>query len=394
MRLVWKLLRRHVSVLQLTGFFLTNLVGVAIILTAVQLYRDVRPLVEAPDSFLSNDFLVLTKEVGQVAVGGTFFMRAELDSLAAQPFVESVGEFASARYSVVGGISFGGAGFQTYMFFESVPDRFLDVESDRWQFADGDRLIPIILPRNYLNLYNFGFASTQGLPQVTEDLVQKVVMDIDVTGGGYRESFKGQIVAFSNRLNTILVPESFMEWSNARFADKPAADPSRVIIEVRNTADEAMAAYLTAHGYRIEGDNQSGGRASYFLRMAAGIVGGVGLLITVLSFFILMLSIFLLLQKNARKLEDLLLVGYTSAQVSRPYQMLTLGLNLLAVLCVIPVVACLRAKYITLAATFTETEIETGIFPTLLIGIALALGVTIVNAIAIRRKVDSLRVQD
>ncbi len=390
MKLVWKLLRKHISVLQLTGFFLANLVGIAIILAAVQLYRDVRPMVEAPDSFLSNDFLVLTKEVGQVAVGGTFFTRAELDSLAVQPFVESMGEFVSARYSVVGGISVGGAGFQTYMFFESVPDHFLDVESDSWKFAEGDRMIPIILPRNYLNLYNFGFASTQGLPQVTEELVRQVVMDIDLTGGGRSEPFKGRIVAFSNRLNTILVPESFMEWSNARFADKPASEPSRVIIEVRNTADEALSAYLSAHGFRIEGENQDMGRASYFLRMVTGIVGGVGAIITALSFFILTLSIFLLLQKNARKLEDLLLAGYTPAQVSRPYQMLTLILNLSAVACAIPFVVWVRAKYIPLMAAIAENGTETGILPTILIGAALAILVTVINTIAIRRKVDRL----
>ncbi len=390
MKLIWKLLRKHVSVLQLAGFFLTNLAGVAIILAAVQLYRDIRPVVEAPDSFLSNDFLVLTKDVGRVAVGGTFFTRAELDSLAAQPIVEAMGEFTSARYGVVGGISIGGAGFQTYMFFESVPDHFLDVESDRWKFAEGDRVIPIILPRNYLNLYNFGFASTQGLPQVTEELVKQVVMDVDIEGGGRRESFKGQIVAFSNRLNTILVPESFMEWSNARFADKPVSEPSRVIIEVSNTADDALHAYLSANHFRIEGDNQEGGRTGYFLRLATAVVAGVGLLITALSFFILMLSIFLLLQKNARKLEDLLLVGYTPAQVSRPYQMLTLALNMSVVVCAIPVIIWVRAKYLPLTATLTGNETGAGIGPTLLVGLALALLVTAVNAIAIRRKVDRL----
>ena len=63
MKLIWQLLRQHVSVLQLAGFLVTNLVGVAIVLTAVQLYRDVTPALQAPDSFLDNDFIILTKEV-------------------------------------------------------------------------------------------------------------------------------------------------------------------------------------------------------------------------------------------------------------------------------------------------------------------------------------------
>ena len=37
MRLVWKLLRQHVSLLQLGGFFLANLVGMVIILLSIQI---------------------------------------------------------------------------------------------------------------------------------------------------------------------------------------------------------------------------------------------------------------------------------------------------------------------------------------------------------------------
>lgn len=47
-----------------------------------------------------------------------------------------------------------------------------------------------------------------------------------------------------------------------------------------------------------------------------------------MSFYILMLSIFLLLQKNSAKLENLLLLGYAPGRVARPYWLLTLWLNL------------------------------------------------------------------
>ena len=307
MKLIWQLLRQHVSVLQLAGFLVTNLVGVAIVLTAVQLYRDVTPALQAPDSFLDNDFIILTKEVEGAGIGKTSFTQTELAELAEQPFTEALGEFTPARYSVMGGISLAGIGMRTYLFFESVPDRFLDVRSDEWGFEEGSEFVPIILPRNYLNLYNFGFASTRGLPQVSEDLVRGITLDLDLSGRGQFRNLKGRVVAFSNRLNTILVPEEFIRWSNRRFADKPAADPSRIILEVRNAADDRIHEYLALHRYQIEGGAGDEGRASYFLRMATGVVVGVGLLITVLSFFILLLSIFLMLQKNLKKLDDTML---------------------------------------------------------------------------------------
>ena len=43
-RLVWKLLRQHISVGQLAGFFLANLFGMMIVLLSVQFYRDVLPV--------------------------------------------------------------------------------------------------------------------------------------------------------------------------------------------------------------------------------------------------------------------------------------------------------------------------------------------------------------
>ena len=42
--MIWKLLRQHISVSQLAGFFLANLFGMIIVLLGVQFYRDVLPI--------------------------------------------------------------------------------------------------------------------------------------------------------------------------------------------------------------------------------------------------------------------------------------------------------------------------------------------------------------
>ena len=40
---------------------------------------------------------------------------------------------------------------------------------------------------------------------------------------------KVRLTGFSNRLNTILVPQAFMDWQNQRFAPGKEARPSRLI---------------------------------------------------------------------------------------------------------------------------------------------------------------------
>jgi len=64
MTLLWKLLRSHLSVAQTLGFALAGLVGMTVVLTALQAYRDVLPVFEGPDSFAEGDYLVLSKRVG------------------------------------------------------------------------------------------------------------------------------------------------------------------------------------------------------------------------------------------------------------------------------------------------------------------------------------------
>ena len=54
---------------------------------------------------------------------------------------------------------------------------------------------------------------------MSEDLVRGITLDLDLSGRGQFRNLKGRVVAFSNRLNTILVPEEFIRWSNKWWAD-------------------------------------------------------------------------------------------------------------------------------------------------------------------------------
>lgn len=114
---------------------------------------------------------------------------------------------------------------------------------DKWSFNPASDIVPIIIPRNYLNLYNFGFAQSRNLPQLSEGVMGMVNLDIRIMGNGQVKQMKGNIVGFSNRLNTILVPESFMNWANEAYGAGEKAEPSRLIVEVNNPADERIAKF-------------------------------------------------------------------------------------------------------------------------------------------------------
>lgn len=393
--LIWKLLRQHISIGQLTGFFFANLFGMMIVLLSVQFYKDVLPIFTEGDSFLKKDFIIATKKIstlGSFAGKSNAFSTEEITDLKKQPFTKNVGAFTPSQFKVSAGLGMKEAGISlsTDMFFESVPDPFVDIKLDKWHFDEDSHTIPIIIPRNYLNLYNFGFAQSRSLPKISEGLMSLIQMDIMMRGNGRVEQYKGNIVGFSNRLNTILVPQSFMEWANKNFAPEADAQPARLIIEVKNPADAGIANYFQKKGYETEDGKLDAGKTTYFLRLIVGIVLAVGLLISVLSFYILMLSIFLLLQKNTTKLESLLLIGYSPNRVALPYQVLTIGLNVIVLLLSIGLVSWLRTYYTgTIQLLFPQLESGT-LLPAVCMGIVLFIVVSFINIMAVKRKVLSI----
>ncbi|HPW70880.1 MAG TPA: ABC transporter permease [Bacteroides graminisolvens] len=395
MKLLWKLLRQHISIGQLTGFFLANLFGMSIVLLSIQFYKDVIPVFTEGDSFMKKEYLIVTKKIsaiGSFAGKTNTFSEDELKSLQEQRFSKDVGAFTPSQFKVSAGFGMKEAGISlsTEMFFESVPNKFVDVSLDKWNFDKESRSIPIIIPRSYLNLYNFGFAQSRSLPKLSEGVMGLIQMDIVIKGNGRLEQYKGNIVGFSNRLNTILVPEDFMKWANSEFADENKPQPVRLIVEVNNPADDGIARYFQEKGYEAENDKLDAGKTTYFLRLITGIVMGVGLFISILSFYILMLSIFLLLQKNTVKLESLLLIGYSPAKVAIPYQVLTLGLNLIVLALSIGIVMYMRGMYTeVLTQLFPQMEMSI-MWPAYVAGIILFSLVSVINIIAIRKKIASI----
>ena len=135
---------------------------------------------------------------------------------------------------------------------------------------------------------------------------------------------------------------------------------------------------------------RTGCRNDYFLRLIVGIVLGVGLFISILSFYILMLSIFLLLQKNTTKLESLLLIGYSPNKVALPYQLLTVGLNVIVLVLSIGLVSWLRSYYID-SIRLLFPQLETGsLWAAISMGVVLFIVVSVINILAVKRKVLSI----
>ena len=396
MSLVWKLMRRHISLGQLAGFFFANLCGMVIVLLSIQFYQDVAPVFTEGDSFMKKDYLIVSKKVstlGSFVGKSSTFSAADIEEIEDQSFTKGVGKFTPSQFKVSAGVGMEqlGLNLSTAMFFESVPNRYVDVNLDEWHFEPGQEEIPIILPRNYLNLYNFGFAQSRNLPQISEGVINMVNLEVRIGGGGRTDTYKGKIAGFSNRLNTILVPESFMAWANTHYGEgSTRKEPSRLIVEVNNPTDDRIAQFFRERGYETEDDKLDAGKTTWFLKVVVGIVLSVGLLISALSFYILMLSIYLLLQKNTTKLENLLLIGYGPKRVALPYQALTIGLNAVVLVLSVGIVLYVRTLYLEVVEKMFPALEGSSFALMVVVGILLFALVSFCNVVAVRKKVASI----
>lgn len=391
MNIIQRLLRKNLSMAQLVGFTLANFIGLLIVLLGLQFYTDVRSIWQDEDSFMQKDYLVINKRVsgsGLLTGERASFSADEIADIEKQSWVRKVGRFSSADYRLSASIEQAGRSMSTYMFFESIPSEFVDVDSDEWGYEEGDNVVPIIISKDYLSLYNFGFASSTGLPQFSETMIGSIPMRLRISSAKGSAELQGRIVGFSNRLNTILVPQEFMDWSNQRYGRTAGAraDPSRLIIDVSSPGDVKIKDYIAEHGYEIAGD-KANSTASYFLNVATGVVLAIGAVITILSLFVLLLSISLLMQKNRQKMHSLIMLGYELKEVGRPYRQLVVAVNAVAYLLAAGAMLAMRMLYIDAVRAMGASE--TTVWMSLGVGAAITLAVVLFNIISINRKVAS-----
>ncbi|MBQ5889164.1 MAG: hypothetical protein IIW77_07840 [Bacteroidaceae bacterium] len=340
MKLLYKLLRQNVSILQTTVFFIVNLLGGVIVLLGIQAYCDFRTLSNAGDNGFSSGTLVINKSLSPDATLTSLlgvrpsFSDEEVSELEAFPSVSSVGKFIPARFQVGAILSISSSRMGSDIFLEAVPDEFVignyepaEGTSIRWTAGLGDT-IPVIIPRNYLNLYNFGYATSNGMPQVSNDLVGYLPLKFVFNTRRGNIAYDAVICGLTDKFNTILVPWDFLNEANERFMPGVSDTPSRLILKTEaSDFDEATFAFLEEKGYMVEGDAMSV-RLQNFVYGLLYIIIGVGAVFSILAFVLLVMSILLLIEKNKEKISNLYSIGYSVKQISRIYCLFAFVLDL------------------------------------------------------------------
>jgi hypothetical protein len=300
-----------------------------------------RNLIRSGD-LLAPQYLIIHKPVPMLNLfgpAGVAFTDAEVAELKNQPFVKALEPIVFNRFKIHATFGEGlMAGFETELFFEAVPDEFLDTKIKDWNWSPDQDVLPIIVPRDYLTLYNFGFAQSQNLPQIGEQMIGQIPFQIRIAGRGQAKEFKGRIAGFSNRIPTILAPIGFLRWANESFGEGQSR-PSRLMLQAENPSSRELLRFFTQKNYEYNTELVRNAKLGAALRVLLGIVAGFGLVVLCLAFWILNLSLQLLISRNSDRLQRLILLGYHPGVIVRRYAVLLVAL-------LVPVnLACLFSLY-------------------------------------------------
>ena len=205
------------------------LIGSFLLLFAVQLYTDSQTMIGEKEQ--GSSFFTLNKKVQgglllNLSTNNKSFTQDEIEQIKEIEGVEDLGSFSRNHFPLTvhvwpaGKIGLGSAA-RADLFFEAIPNRFLDQIPDSWDWEENDSIVPIIVPKFYLDLWNFGLApSRPEYPALSLEAASSMPVEIWI-GEDQSQKMIGRFVAFSKRINSVLVPQKFLEWANRTFAGEP-----------------------------------------------------------------------------------------------------------------------------------------------------------------------------
>ena len=198
------------------------LIGSFLIISAFQIYADSGTWEDEN----AGKFITLNKKVEggllqNLGSNGKAFMPTEIDQITKLSGVQDLGGFSRNHFPVTvhiwpsGKIGLGSAA-RADLFFESIPDRFLDQQPEHWQWDENKTFVPIMVPKFYLDLWNFGLAPSRSeYPALSLESASSMPIEIFI-GGTQPVRMLGKFVAFSKRINSVLVPLDFLNWANSK----------------------------------------------------------------------------------------------------------------------------------------------------------------------------------
>ena len=300
-------------------------IGVLLLLCSIQMYINIQQMLKGnvvrKEGF---DFISITKTITNETMGQTeknLFHKNEIEEVKSKDFVEDVSPLLANQFRVQ--LSAGAIiPFSTDLFIETLDNNFIDTVPPSFSWKEGQIDVPLIFSSDFLEIYNV-FAPGQGLPQISEETASGIPILITCEGNGLKQTFRARIVALSDRINSVLVPKTFLDWANNTFGDNNNITASRLYIKTKDANSTALLNFLDQKEYKVNKDKTKFGRVKQVLQGIFSALGIFGLLVVVLALMLFSFYLQLVIARSKDNLQLLITLGYSpdwlSKNVSRQF---------------------------------------------------------------------------
>lgn len=318
-KIILKLLRPGNQRMRMYGSWIALTIGLLLLFIAALAWFDFQSILSnkgKEDSMAS--YVVIGKKVTNESMmrnpEDNLFTQADVEGLQKLSNINEVGSLNSNNFPVSASMG-GNLGFYTEMFLGSVENKYLDVLPEDWAWQPGQQYLPIIMSTDFLNLYNYGFALSQGLPQLSQQSIKALPLEISIARG--KEKYRAQIVGFTDRISSVLVPQNFMDEMNKKYAVTTTRKPSRLILKVQDPSDKTFVSYLKSKDYTTNEEQLRWNRIRTIVQAIVTSVGGIAVIVVGMSLLSFILFIEITVQKAAGHIRLMKQIGYAPKKLRK-----------------------------------------------------------------------------
>ncbi len=199
--------------------------------------------------------------------------------------------------------------FSSDVFLQTVNAKFLDVKTKEWAWKEGDTVVPMVMPRDFLVMLNT-FMSASGIPQVSEDLAKEIKFKLRISNDKQREFVWAKIVGFTNEIPSLLVPESFMNSANKRYMTGKKSKITNVMISSKEGEFGRMEQFLNERGLESRKSQVVIGKLKSIVSTLFFVVLVISIITVIVSGLVLIQYLQLLIANNKYPIRTLLRLGY------------------------------------------------------------------------------------
>jgi len=319
--MIRKLLFQNQDKKQLVIAVIGALLGITFLVTSIHYLIRVNEFGKGTE-ILGPNTIIVQKKVNNSAVFGlakTDFTEAEIEKMKAEKFIEDVQPVVSNNFNVWFETNDPLVPtFKSDVFIQTVDPKFLDVKSSKWKWAKGDKYVPMIMPRDFIVMLNT-FMSSSGIPQISDDVAMDIKFRLAISNDGGKEYVDARIIGFTNEVASILVPQSFMEYGNMKYALTEDKKITQVMISGKENEFGLVEDMLIKRGLESKNSQLVVGRLKSIVGTLILVILGVSIVAVLVAGLVLIQYLQLLISRNDYEVRTLLRIGYHPKLIIRAF---------------------------------------------------------------------------